>query len=184
MKLIKTLPFAALVLLMVFTSCKKEESKDNTGPSGTGTITYDGTVYTINQAEGENYGKDATFHEGYNIDLIFVTDGIVIQNDTIASGSGYAIYLESFVPKDTQIDSGVYTYSDGTSGPHPLFTFSDNSDIFGGNFDTGATSWESFVDGSTYTVVKNGNSYSVTFDLTTDSGKKLTGTYSGGIPIF
>lgn len=183
MKLIKVLPLTAFVLIVLF-SCKKEKSDNNNAASGMGTINFDGKTYTLNKAEGENYGMDPSLHEGYNIDLVFVTDGILIQNDTVTSGSGFAIYFESFYPKDTQFDNGIYNYSDGTNGIYPLFSFSNNSDIFGGNFDTGATSWESFVDGSTYTIVKNENNYTITFNLTTNTGKKLTGTYTGAIPIY
>lgn len=165
-----------LILSLALTGCKKDKDK---GPSNY--FKVGATVYEVSAGTLENYGTDAANYEGYNLDLTLMSSGIDVDQYGSWSGTGKAIYFETYSTSGTILPSGEYTY-DYVSDIPPTFTF-DYAD-YCINWTTSNHTWVYLVAG-TITVVRDGNNY--TIDLTGGidlSANAVTAHYSGTLEYF
>ena len=97
------------------------------------------------------------------------------------TGTGNMLSLELWSSADNDLESGAYTYS---SSPQPFrYTYAGVAINYNLSTESG-TAYE-ITDGSV-TISKSGNIYTVytvTYNLTTNDGRKVEGTYTGVLEI-
>ena len=174
------------VSTIVFTQCKKDE-KPTTDPNAvTGSFSVGSTSYNFKGAFGDKYGLDTSISAGYNIDLILYSEGLTVvfsggAPDSVY-GQGSSIYLETFTSNENSLADGTYAYSD--TEPHPLFTYSDYSDVGSGDYTTFNITNQS-ITGGTYTIsTLSDGRRNISFNLNLDNGQKITGNFSGPISYY
>ena len=134
------------------------------------------TEYKITSGIIENYGT-GTWHQGNNLDLTLVTEGMNIAVsgiDVSYSGNGKAIYFESFSSSSTYLDNGDYVYYSGANPP--IKTFDEGLHAQMTNSVGGA---ETQINSGKFNVVRNADTYQITINCTDASGQAVTGYYKG-----
>jgi len=168
----------ALLVSILFAGCKKEDDTPKNQ------MIYNETEYDLAQGFLENYGKwDGT--EDYNIDLILVSSGFTIHEvngeiDSV-SGKGHLIYFELFTADPDKLTVGDYIYDDNETGKAGTFDDAGCALDFDAQTEIGT---ELEINGGKLTVVQNGDTYEVKFDVTATNGKHITGFFKGGLKYY
>lgn len=183
-KLLTIALFAAITL----NSCSKDDKDENsnTTTSTENKIVVGSTTYKL-QTQGllEDYGTDdgnnPDFeYNGTNFDLYLMTEGVTPIYDPdgaldSAYGSGLIFYFESFSTDPDKLTDGEYKYE--TTAPFPVGSF----DL--GFYGNPSLTLGAEITGGTYKVVSAGSIYNIEFNLTDQTGKKITGTFKGKLNI-
>ncbi len=142
-------------------------------------FSYDGKTYELSQGMLINFGQ--WWGEGYNFDLILLSDGITLNVQALqASGTGDGMYFEFFSPSASELAPGTYRFDPDDSGrPNSFY----DADLFINYNMTTDTGLEVYIEGGSVEVEKSGQEYMLTFDVTTEAGKPVTGYYRGVIPV-
>lgn len=167
--------------------------------SGTATVTEKNGVYTI--LIDITFTDDTTLNgwfEGELPNYGTLLHGTLTKaeyNDALARPAGnmyvkfndpdwiYTVGINFFAdPQETRLPAGVYTY--GGRGTEPgSFDWNSYVEIYMG----GGTTINRMAEGSTVTVEKDEDVYSITMDMKLESGRRVILTYNGainGAPIF
>jgi len=198
MKKIKLLGTLFLCIsLSVLTSCSDDD--EGNGSAGTSAssskITFDGTDYNMSAGLVSDYGPIGVgVPTHYNFDFAITDDNLVQFTDTSVNETYYvpgsaatiSVYLELFSPDTTGFKVGTFTYMDGSnldsaavSGRY-FFTEGevelDSNGVVMGDFDGD----EFEVTGGAVVVSGTGpTNYTISYNLQTERGKTVTGTYKG-----
>jgi hypothetical protein len=146
-------------------------------------ITYNNTVYYLNDGILENYGNIQG--TGYNIDLTLISSGLtpVITNGQVDSitGTGSGINFELFSSNPTALEVGDYTFDATMSGSPGTFDYGNA--IF--NFNT-ITQEGTVLDitGGKVTIISKSPVYELSFKCTGADGKSITGYYKGSLNYY
>lgn len=172
-KYFKLLLAVSLLSGLAFTSCKKDEKKDDEPKTTANSATYDGSSFKLASSWVQNYGSVGSAN---NIDLFLIGDGITITSDTSATGIGNVLYLEIFTSGSDFLSTGTYTYNET----------SINAGAFNGEFSlnintaTDESEDEFMISSGTLEVTAHTtNNITVSFNGTLSNGKTLTATFSG-----
>jgi len=154
--------YFVLIVLSVLVSCTKEEE----GPSHY--IQYNDEKYELAKGYLIFFGGE---HNNYDIAL---TSSQVNVNEQGRTGIGNSAYFQLFSSSQTELTSGIYTYSSS------LTPFTFNRGNYGLNYDYANRNGTSLtLVGGSLDVTKAGNVYTITFSSVLASGAQVTGTYSG-----
>jgi hypothetical protein len=149
----------ALVVMVPFSSCKKdEEEKKNE-------LKYDGKTFGLSAGDLDYYGD-------YYSSGFFNFDVYLYSNTSDFPGEDNAVYFELFSSSATELVAGTYTFN-ATSYSSNSFSYGDfvvEKDAF---YEYGE------VTAGTVKVGRSGDSYEFTINCDTDTGKKITGYYKG-----
>ncbi|HRY98928.1 MAG TPA: hypothetical protein P5550_07705 [Bacteroidales bacterium] len=171
--------FALMIAGAALTSCNKDDDDDDSSPENY--FMYDGKTYELTQGFIENYGE---WEPGvYNLDLTLMSSGFTVnmtngQIDEI-TGTGNALYFEMYTSDSTKLDNRTYTFDE-------MSTANGTFDIgfLGINFSiANQTGTQHVVTGGTVTVNKSGSTYTITWDLTDEGGKKVTGKFKKSLTL-
>ncbi|NQU35114.1 MAG: hypothetical protein HQ521_17955 [Bacteroidetes bacterium] len=173
MRIISILLVSIFTVVISFSGCKK---KDETPKNQ---MTYNEVEYDLSHGVSENNGIwDG--NEGYNFNLILLSSGFTVYEvdgkiDSL-SGIGHGILFELYSNNSDKLDDGVYTFEDGPDGKPGTFSYADA--VF--NWDA-QTLEGTEVEATTgnLSVVKAGDEYELSMNLTMKGGKTLTGFYKG-----
>lgn len=171
-----SLGFFAICLFII--GCKKDNNDNSTSNS----FNFDNTEYKLSNGFIENYGKDGT--EGYNLDLTLISSELTIHesNGEVDSltGTGDVIYFEIYTSDPGKLSVKDYTYN--------------KSSYADGTFDYGFVGMKfnpikeigtiHEITGGKVSVKNNGSEYEISFDCTSDNGKKITGYYKGNLKYY
>ena len=171
-------------------SCSEDDSE---APTAQG-IQYDDKVLEVQGAIAKDYGmsdpldepggaKSHRYMELYLSDTSIVYDSEDNDVDGDAEGS-YLIVLSLYYPaEDFTSGSFTVTSEDYARSDIEGKAFSDFAEIAIDDDGDGKIGIEPdytvATEGSTVDVAKDGNMFTLTFDLTLENGKKLTGTHQG-----
>ncbi|RKD92851.1 hypothetical protein [Mangrovibacterium diazotrophicum] len=174
MKTIK-LFFIAMLATAMLAGCGDDDEGDS-NPANY--FKVDGKTYELKVGYLQNWGTDEGYYEGYNLDLVLVSDGFSFDMESYElTGIGDAVYFEMFTTESTGLDAGEYEYS--STEPYPTGSF-DYGEYYVG-FDIETEDYESYgyFTAGTVTVSKSGSTYQISFSCTTSTGKKVTGYFKG-----
>lgn len=134
-------------------------------------ITIGEDEYDLAQGFFEEWGENTSSDQsGWDIDVYLASESIDLVEET---GEGAAIFLDLNSETET-LAEGTYTYSDErTSG-----TLYDCEAVSGDVEDDEAMDIFS-IEGGTVEVTKKGDTYTISFELTTDDDTPITGSYKG-----
>lgn len=163
---------------------KKESSTTETIVVTAGTVVagsgfiYDGTEYSLTKGELLFYGVYGGISNNFEMDLF--TDGISWSDaDTAYIGTGNYVYLDFYSASAT---SPVGDYPINAT---PTANSVDYAEFSVGNLTTGAlTLSASAVSGNVKIEEPTTGVYKVTFNIVDDSGKTITGTYTGALDYY
>lgn len=165
-----------LALTVTFTSCDKDDNDDIvTTPTG-GEALYDGTTYALDNGYIINYGEAETNGDAFEFVVYLATDGITYDaTEEVFEGDGSLLLLGLMTDSEEKLVSGTYNFS---SEELP-FTF-----VYA-HFDPDYADEEiddTYIDGGTVEVnVETEDNIVITYSLTDNTGKTITGSYSGSI---
>lgn len=114
------------------------------------------------------------------VPIAFTSEYAVLSVEFLTAGAPYSA---------TVLQSGTYTinanHSEGTLTPGEEFNYAGWEYRPQGTYCRviGMTDTYGFATGGTIEVERSGNQYTMTFNLTTNNGKTITGSYSGTISI-
>ena len=183
LKFLTLLAFASLFII----SCSKDDDDDD--DANNNTVVYDGTSYTMVDGLVSDYGSydpiDLGTASHYNIDFAIV-DAVLVQvtegdytywnpgeNTTIWA------YAELFSSGTASFQTGTFVFIDYDTATAE----SIEGKIFFTDVEVGVISGTSELEfeatAGTVTVSGSGTNYTISFDITLENGKKLTGGYSG-----
>ncbi len=152
---------------LAFQSCKDDEKPSNQ-------ISYDGEKVKITSVV---YDSDVDSEgEGLYSHTVLALSGLEFTEGSI-KGSGDALELYLVNKSEDGITAGTYTIGDnledGSLGAalYVDVVITDETQSFGDTIE---------AESGTVSIEKNGDTYTIVFDLTVD-GKKLTGKYKGKI---
>ncbi len=172
-KYFKLLLAVSLVSGLAFTSCKKDEKKDDEPKTTANTANYDGSSFTLASSWVQNYGS---FGAANNIDLLLLGDGITITSDSTGTGIANVLYLEIFTTGSNFLSTGTYTFNETSS----------DAGAFNGTFyvNLNAATDDAQDDflissGTLQVTAHTANNISVVFSGNLSNGKTLTANYSG-----
>ncbi|GLB48588.1 hypothetical protein [Neptunitalea lumnitzerae] len=165
----KGLALTLMASIVLFTSCKDDDNSSNTPEAG-GTLTVGTTTVDLESALLTPYGPYTA--TSYNIDLELAS--VEIDEETlepIMDGSPIAdLYLEVFTDNAATLSEGIYTYS--LTGDAFTFDYGDVTfDVMGEDFMN--------VNAGTLTILRDGNTYEITFEGTTADGTNVSAYYKG-----
>ncbi|WP_163716811.1 hypothetical protein [Mangrovibacterium lignilyticum] len=172
----------SLVLFVaLFSGCgKDDDEKDTSNPSNY--FKVDGKYYELKVGYLQNWGMDEGFYEGYNTDLVLVSDGFSLGGESLdLSGAGDALYFEMYSSQSDQLDVGDYVYS--SSEPYPTGSFDYGEYYIGYDISTDEYDDAGFFTNGTVSVSKSGSTYEITVVCTTSTGKSVTGYFKGSLTV-
>ena len=165
---LKTLLLISAIALQI--SCSKDDE-------GTVTIqnefTYDGKAYSLSQGILTDYGDVTNGSRDYDISLF--SAGLTVPTEGDPVGTGNFVYLDLNSSSTTSFEPGTFTW-DEFRGPNKIVDAGLAIDF---DFATSTESDAIFIKDGTVTVQKEGNTYTITFTLTTTDNKAVTGYYKG-----
>ncbi len=167
----KNLFFALLTItaFTVFTGCEKDEEEPTTVRKE---FTYDGTTYTITKGFLNNFGRN--LNDTYDWDIFLTTEGIT-KNGTRFAGEGSYIYLDVNTNSNEGLVAGTYNWANTREN----FTLVPGTVIaIDHNFTTNAGTNLQATDG-TVDIAINGMETTITFTLTLNDGKTVSGEWTG-----
>ncbi|SDR87417.1 hypothetical protein [Christiangramia echinicola] len=188
MKIFKVVRFFVILLLSSsLSSCSGEDSnsgndKENTNKKGE--IDYNGTKINLTQGVITSYQAYDTWGYPlelniYNIELF--TEGIDFetQNNKV-TGEGSIIHFELITSQTDGLEDGTYTFNPD----YENFSLRVGKMMYEFNTDTEEAEEISDSTNGEIVVSKSGGTYSLSFYLTLDNGKNLTGEYQGDLTAF
>lgn len=168
--------FLAVLALITITACSSDDdggSNELRFGTGTGQVTVNGSDFSFDKGIILNYGEN--IGEGtFNFDIeLYSGDLSLTQLGPI--GIGNYLFLELNSTQSSGLRNGTYTFN---------FDADDLSLTDGDleiNYDFQADASDQFFDvtGGTVEVSKNGNTYTLDFNLEVDGSEALTGSYVG-----
>lgn len=176
MKTVKTLLLmAAFVLPVFFAACSKDDDDDNgNGHSNGNHFTYDGNTYNLTGGFLFNHGQG--YGEGYEFEVILVSEGIQLSADDWFTGEGHGIFFDLLSPDEDDLAPGIYEYDEEDSGAP--FTFHIADLIIDYNIEEETGIYKEIV-GGTVEVAKSGSTYTLTFEVVAEGNMPVTGSYKG-----
>lgn len=178
MKTIKLLT-SLLLGTMLFAGCGGDDDSDSESGNY---FKINGKTYELKVGYLQNWGMDADYYDGYNVDLLLVSDGITFdaENEEF-SGTGDGIYFEMYSSMSNQLPAGSYTYS--STEPNSTSTF-DYGEYYV-DFNTSTYDYTSygFFNSGTITVSKSGSTYEISFTCTSSEGQSCTGYFKGQLTV-
>lgn len=178
------------ILSVLFVGCSKDDDviidKDDDTNIDQGTPTTNGFFQIDEVKYGLSDGIIVTYkskeHESYNTKLSLLSSELSKKQkngDWLLSGKGSSIELDMFSSSPNKLDDGEYVYYD-SEPPYPAKTFRYGEYLINLDADNHKKP-EAYgaVSGGKITVSKVGNIYNITFNLTSNHGKKITGSYEG-----
>lgn len=148
----------------------------NVDPNETNNVLIvDGVEYPLESGTLLNYGGQQGL---YNIVLDIYSPGVVVQDciENSAIGQGHDIYFEMWTSQSDYLDSMTYNIVEDESESVGNITFSDY--ILDYNSDIDEQNWLEISLG-TVDVLKSGDNYTISWNLTGELGEVITGNYSG-----
>ncbi|WP_421763335.1 hypothetical protein [Ekhidna sp.] len=160
----KTLLFLAVISLFILSSCGGDEDDDMVSVGLIGTVSYDGTSYSI-----ANGIFSLTIEDGNAEGEFFLADGVIEPTATgVSTGdSEIIISIVATSAGTTTLSSGNYQTSTNVPAQY--------ADI---QVTTSSGSKQAFT-GGTVNISGSGNTYSITFDVPFGQGIELSGTVNG-----
>lgn len=169
MKKLNLLPFILLfAFAVILPSCSNDDDDDATSNS----FTFNGN--TVDIVNGFLFPFGDNGNGSFDFDVYLTTDGITQGGAFGLTGIGDLVYLDLNSGSSTGLESGTYSWS---SSRDP-FTIVDG--LVASDFDVTTNSGTSTdATGGTVEVEVNGNEVTLTIDLETTSGSRITGFYNG-----
>lgn len=157
------LPFFMLVLL---TGCPPI----NIG--GSGSLTYDGSIYPLTNGALENYGQG-------DFDVVLASSGL---NAAKWEGKGNVVWFDLVSPS-TIGAPGTYEWegSDGFLLWEGGLSFDYNATTATGDWIY--ADWEKAASEDYVAISVDGSSYTIDFSVTLQNGNVLSGSYTGPLPV-
>jgi len=163
-----------LLALPLFIACNKDDDDDNP-PRPDNYIEYDGKYYALTQGYIENWGE---MDPGvYNLDLTLLSSGFTINYTgtelSSIAGTGDAVYFEIYTADSNQIVPGTYTFNANSTAAG---VFDEGFLGLGVNFGTLSGTFHTVTSG-TVSIQKDGAAYTVSFNMTDETGKAIKGYF-------
>jgi|SaaInlStandDraft_1057018.scaffolds.fasta_scaffold87986_2 hypothetical protein len=167
-----------LFIPLTLIGCGDSDGNGNTNvdPNETNNVLIvDGVEYPLESGTLLNYGGQQGL---YNIVLDIYSPGVVVQDciENSAIGQGHDIYFEIWTSQSDYLDSMTYNIVEDESESVGNITFSDY--ILDYNSDIDEQNWLEISLG-TVDVLKSGDNYTISWNLTGELGEVITGNYSG-----
>ena len=172
----KKLLFLFIPLTLIGCGDSDGNGNTNVDPNETNNVLIvDGVEYPLESGTLLNYGGQQGL---YNIDLDIYSPGVVVPDCTenSAIGQGHDIYFEIWTSQSDYLDSMTYNIVEDESESVGNITFSDY--ILDYNSDIDEQNWLEISLG-TVDVLKSGDNYTISWNLTGELGEVITGNYSG-----
>lgn len=177
-----------LACTICMSSCEKDNDAQEEEQKSEGAFVYDNTSYPVKNGYLKDYGS-VSGHLHYGI---IVTDGSFSETDPDAELKNYKVssYIELY-PDGNTFKEGTYTYinENNYNTDAELIAATTNKSYMSQagigidlNSDGNLVDSEMFImtDGSVTVAKGSGNyNYTITYDLTLEGGKKVTGSFSG-----
>lgn len=165
--------FIALFAITAFTVCFGCEKDEPAEPVFESEFTYDGTDYELVNGYYNNLGSVGSGN--YDWDVILSSKDVVINSGGRLEGVGEYIYLDLNANSSENLLPGTYNWANQrdafTLVPGSEVTVAYNIATFAGTRDR--------VTGGTVTVAVDGAETTITFNLTMESGKTVSGQWRG-----
>lgn len=162
--------YAAVFGLLSLASCKDDEG----GTPITNNVRFNDQTYAMKTGVFTDYGAGGIH---YNIDFLLI-DRSEAEIRAMAGGEYLLLYTELFSPSTNAFETGTFEYYDGTD-PEGKYYF-EYAYIEKYDTDTETSVFEYEATGGTVTVSGGtNNEYTITYDLTMEGGRRLTGSFRG-----
>jgi len=177
MKNLTTLIVSVLFVGLIFSGCSKDDDEKSRG-----SFKVDGKSYSLSKGIIESAGE---WSDGvHGMFVILASDGLklsVSEWDADFSGKGHMIILGLYSPESDGLALGTYEYDYYSE---EVFTFDVGGVVVNMDFSTEDADAAFKVDAGTVKVKESGSNYSLEFAFYTDSGDKITGSYSGPLKFY
>ncbi len=182
---------AILAIGFSVTACNNDDDDDDgrgntSSMQSSGTATFQGQTYDLVDGYIDDYGSGST-HYNYDFNLFDMeVEVITVDGETVAIpnlNSGFYIYMELFSNGTAGFQTGTFDYEPGFDyDGKDYFDFivllvdnDEDGDLFN---NPGIT-----ADGGSVTIDRNGDDWTIDFNLELDNGSTLTGNFEGKMPI-
>lgn len=159
MKNLRTL-FILLGVLIVSSSCKKDKDNANDNENKVGSYTYQSKTTNITLGDYRDTGENGSW--------IFFTGAGSYSNAIQLRFPNVGVYV---------IPTGTFKYN---ALPYNNVNYKPASNFNGGTVTTEANVLGDPINGGDVTIKKEGNGYTISFDVTTAKGP-LKGSFSGSL---
>jgi hypothetical protein len=168
-----------ILLLLAFSSCKKDSKKEDI--LKTNSFTIDGTNYDL--AQGYIMGYGGYYSRNY-YEMILYSGGLTLHEkmgepDTM-SGTGHYVYLEIYSSGTDNIATGTYTYNNTNQAG------SFNYAVYIVNWNTELTSHPAnreFASGN-LRIIRNNPEYELSFTGKDENYKSISVYYKGRLKYY
>lgn len=178
MRLKNLFPLLIPILISLVSCSNKEIAPRNQ-------VLKDGLSYELDKGTLVSYGKLNEGDVGYSVHLYLMSPEISIagKNEVPDSliGKGHLLSFAMFSSLERELAPGTYQF-DGFDTTNPE-TFGNAYTVFNANY-TNKTGNENKLIAGKVIVNRNGDTYQIDFDAVDDTGKKLTGHYTGTVSYF
>lgn len=181
MKIERKILTIILLSLIIFAGCKKDKKES----SFNNYINYDGTTYAIDKGYLENWGKWSPEGDN-NLDLTLVSNGISavevsgLLDEFIGAGNGIIFYM--YTTSTTRLDDGNYVYDEDATEEAGTFEWANV--VINYNIEDEEGDVDQYIVDGTVTVTKTGDVYEISFNLTDEDGKTVTGYFKGTLKYY
>lgn len=181
MKIERKILTIILLSLIIFTGCKKDKKESTVNNY----IRYDGTTYAIDKGYLENWGKWSLEGDN-NLDLTLVSNGISVVevggeiDEYIGEGNAIIFYMYS--TSTTRLDDGNYVYDEDATEEAGTFEWANV--VINYNIEDEEGDVDQYIVDGTVTVTKTGDVYEISFNLTDEDGKTVTGYFKGTLKYY
>lgn len=177
MKTFKSILVLAFVIVASI-SCDSDDDNDTIGSdNGTGSLSYDGNEYALDKGSLINYGGSGN---SFNFDITLGSPSLTLDQFGDFDGTGEVVYFELWTDQQSGLKSGTYNF-DASSRSDFTFTIAD---VGIGCNQNGTCTFEDAARTGSVTINKNGDSYDLIFNFTTNTGELITGNYNGSLRSF
>ncbi len=170
-----------VIVITTFQACKKEDK------TPVNQFSYGNKTSLIGSIWGGYLGESPT--HGVFGTTLFITENSLTWHyqggypDSL-SGSGDLMMLTFITTELMEIPSGKYSYSSNSSAPFVANKFGMESFLIINYISATEEGEEVLFNGGTVDVVKNGEEYELTFNITTNVNTTITGYYKGKITMY
>ena len=156
---------AAVISVFMFPACGNDDGDDNTGETPSNVVYSGGAIF--------DYGE---YTPGlYNYDILLYSSGVNLENGT---GTGNLIEFELWSTSPIGLPTGTYTFAN--SPQNNRFTYGNIYTNFNLRTETGS---EVEIVGGSVTITSSGGSTTVSWNVTTENGRTVTGSFTGALPV-